>query len=266
MKYKKSVIIFSFIFILFGCQSKSDTDKSDIGESDIKKYEGAINSEESINSYFKGDAHIALLNEITADATNSDYGVLADVNEKFAELSNADKYDVFLDVIDVLKRETEHGDFLSFNCENEKENCILKSLVFKDAENTYELRGLDDTYSLFINGMEVYGRFDGNAPKTKEPSTNTPKSSGTLAIEETSCSKDGDYMNVNGYVKNNSETTYSFIKVQAEYFDSLGNIVDTDFAYAVGSEGLTPNGRKSFSIMTRNNESIIDKLLLKFEW
>ncbi len=63
-------------------------------------------------------------------------------------------------------------------------------------------------------------------------------------------------MHTNGYVKNNSEGTYSFIKVQAEYLDSLGNIVGTDFTYTVGSEGLTPNGRKSFSLITRNNESI----------
>jgi len=65
-------------------------------------------------------------------------------------------------------------------------------------------------------------------------------------IEET-------YVYCEGTVRNSGTVGASFVKVQVEWLDSSGAVVDTGETYAVGAETLRPGGAKSFEIMTRRN-------------
>jgi uncharacterized protein (TIGR02588 family) len=62
---------------------------------------------------------------------------------------------------------------------------------------------------------------------------------------------DGDYMYCKGKVRNNGSTTADFVKVEVEWLDSGGTVLDTDYTYAVAAEGLKPGGAKTFEIMSR---------------
>ncbi|GKV64090.1 MULTISPECIES: hypothetical protein [unclassified Sporosarcina] len=78
-----------------------------------------------------------------------------------------------------------------------------------------------------------------------------------LIIEETSCEAVRNFIQVNGYVKNESIYGLMSIKVRVEYLDSSQNVVDTDYTFAVApGEVLLPNERKSFSLMSPVNDSI----------
>ncbi|MFO7676052.1 MAG: FxLYD domain-containing protein [bacterium] len=61
---------------------------------------------------------------------------------------------------------------------------------------------------------------------------------------------DGDYMYCKGKVRNMGTDEATFVKVNVEWLDKDGAILDTDYTFAVSSEGLRPGAAKSFSIMT----------------
>lgn len=89
-----------------------------------------------------------------------------------------------------------------------------------------------------------------------ENTTEEDNTANSLKFEDTKLETRGDYIYYTGYVKNVGNRSYTYIKVKAVYYDEGGNILDTDWTYAVSSEGLAPNERKSFKIMTRYTESI----------
>ena len=87
-----------------------------------------------------------------------------------------------------------------------------------------------------------------NAPKEKEEKL--------LVLEETSCMTGSNYTHAKGYVKNNSNTTIYYIEITANFTDDLGNVIDTNYTFGAGGEGLKPNSRKSFEIGVPTNSSI----------
>lgn len=56
-----------------------------------------------------------------------------------------------------------------------------------------------------------------------------------------------------GKVRNNGSRAYDYIKVKVEWLDKNGDVIDTDWTYAVGGEDLGPNEAKSFKIMTESD-------------
>lgn len=60
-----------------------------------------------------------------------------------------------------------------------------------------------------------------------------------------------------GTVKNTSSTyTYKFVKLKGSFKNYSGQIIDTDWTYAVGSEGLAPGESATFDIYVDKNYSI----------
>jgi hypothetical protein len=49
-----------------------------------------------------------------------------------------------------------------------------------------------------------------------------------------------------GSVQNNGKKTYKYVKVRGAFIDRTGKTIDTDWTYAVGSEGLRPGEKSSF--------------------
>lgn len=76
-----------------------------------------------------------------------------------------------------------------------------------------------------------------------------------LIIENKKMVKDGNYVYVTGSVKNQSNESYSYIKVKVAYYDDDTNVVDTDWTYAT-SEPLRPNEQVYFEIMTKYREGM----------
>ena len=61
---------------------------------------------------------------------------------------------------------------------------------------------------------------------------------------------------VQGTVKNNSSSTVSYVKVKCAFMDNSGNVIDTNWTYAVGSEGLAPGESKKWEMMVSYDRKI----------
>jgi hypothetical protein len=103
------------------------------------------------------------------------------------------------------------------------------------------------TVSYESNSKPVNNTSSGGTPKPVES---------PLVFEETKLVVGDNYMEATGYFKNQSNQTYSYVKVKVDYKDKDGNIVDTDWTYGIDGEGLAPNSRKSFKVMTPSNPAV----------
>lgn len=61
-----------------------------------------------------------------------------------------------------------------------------------------------------------------------------------LRISNISLSSNSSYTIAEGTITNNSDETVSYVKIKGSFETSSGKVVDTDWTYAVGSEGLEP--------------------------
>lgn len=93
----------------------------------------------------------------------------------------------------------------------------------------------EEQYALSNYCYSHYLRYDDDA-KTKTESVH----SWQLAISNVSLSSNSSYTIVEGKITNNSNSTVRFVKVKGAFQNSAGRVVDTDWTYAVGSEGLAP--------------------------
>lgn len=83
-------------------------------------------------------------------------------------------------------------------------------------------------------------------PQYTAPQITPSQSTDEVKIEETDCSRDGDYVEVKGYVKNMGNLDYYYVDVKISLKNENGDVLDTYNTYAVGGEGIAPNERKSF--------------------
>ena len=77
-----------------------------------------------------------------------------------------------------------------------------------------------------------------------------------LKITVDSVTNNSGYTICTGSVKNNGTKTYKYIKVKGSFKDSSGNVVDTDWTYAAGSEGLAPGESTTFRLSVTKNSKI----------
>jgi len=77
-----------------------------------------------------------------------------------------------------------------------------------------------------------------------------------LAFEDVNSSRRGSYMYLKGRVRNNGSTEAEFVKVELDWLDKEGSIVDTGETFVVGVDKLEPGAAKSFEIMAPANSKI----------
>ena len=77
-----------------------------------------------------------------------------------------------------------------------------------------------------------------------------------LRISNVRVASDSSYMVCTGTITNNGKKNYSFVKVKGAFKNSSGTVLDTDWTYAVDSEGLAPGESKSFRMSVPKNYSI----------
>ena len=67
-----------------------------------------------------------------------------------------------------------------------------------------------------------------------------------LKISGVKVTTNSSYTVCTGTITNNGKKTYEFVKVKGSFKNSSGTVIDTDWTYAVGSEGLAPGESKTF--------------------
>lgn len=77
-----------------------------------------------------------------------------------------------------------------------------------------------------------------------------------LKFSDLSLTSNSSYTICNGTITNNGSKTYSFVKVKGAFKNSSDTVVDTDWTYAVGSEGLAPGEAKKFRLSVKNDYTI----------
>lgn len=94
-------------------------------------------------------------------------------------------------------------------------------------------------------------------PSTSASIRYTPeKAEDVLVFSGITVSKNTSYTICNATITNKGKKTYTFIEVKGKFKNSSGNILDTDWTYAVGSEGLAPGESASFRLSVKKNTNI----------
>lgn len=77
-----------------------------------------------------------------------------------------------------------------------------------------------------------------------------------LKISDVKVSSNSSYTICTGIIENKGVKTYTFVQVKGSFKDSSGNVVDTDWTYAAGSEGLSPGETTTFRMSVDKNYKI----------
>lgn len=74
-----------------------------------------------------------------------------------------------------------------------------------------------------------------------------------LKFSNIDVSHNNSYTICTGRITNNGKRTYSFVEIKGLFKNSSGIVLDTDWTYAVGSEGLAPNESTTFQMSVDKN-------------
>ena len=82
-----------------------------------------------------------------------------------------------------------------------------------------------------------------------------PEDAGLVFYDLSGTTK-GNYATVTGRVKNESKYTYTYVRVKAIFMNKDEEVLDTNWTYLVGDEGIEPQESKTFSVSVPKNKSI----------
>ena len=82
------------------------------------------------------------------------------------------------------------------------------------------------------------------------------KGEDVLEFSDINVSHNSSYTVCTGTVTNNGRKTYTFVEVKGKFEDSSGTVLDTDWTYAVGSEGLAPGESVTFRLSVDKDRTI----------
>ena len=77
-----------------------------------------------------------------------------------------------------------------------------------------------------------------------------------LKISGVSVTSNSSYTVCTGTITNNGKKTYKYVEIKGSFKNSSGTVLDTDWTYAVGSEGLAPGESKTFRMSVPKNYDI----------
>ncbi len=96
-----------------------------------------------------------------------------------------------------------------------------------------------------------------HSPTTSHGYTYTPESAeDVLEFSDFEITHNSSYTICTGTITNTGRKTYTFVEVKGKFQDSAGIVVDTDWTYAVGSEGLAPGESTTFRLSVEKDRSI----------
>lgn len=137
-----------------------------------------------------------------------------------------------------------------------KESDIKEWNYKRGIMRTFEDVVVNKSGSLASGGV-VYKKGGQMESTQKSTSTKTyePAESGfsVLQVSDVKVSYNSSYTVCTGSVKNTGKKTYTFIEVKGAFKNSSGTVLDTDWTYVVGSEGLAPNESSTFRMSIPKN-------------
>lgn len=222
----------------------------DSGNEEIKNYQNAINSDETLNDYFVNEATIGRQSSMTLENhTFVSYMVSADVNDKFLQLNDEQKYELFLKVIDVMKKES--YSYQNISC-GKKETCSIEYFQFVHEKDVYEYKRLPlkDYYSLLVNGEELYNR----APTENKTVSNTNQETETTVDNKSgndwnTLNENEKYHAVSNALYNLDQQGYSILEGEYYYIEALDAFyTDSTTSSVEVSTALSQIGQLSGSI------------------
>ena len=96
-----------------------------------------------------------------------------------------------------------------------------------------------------------------HAPSSSPSYSYTPESAtAVLDFSNISITHNSSYTVCKGTITNNGRKTYTFIEVKGAFKNASGTVVDTDWTYAVGSEGLNPGESATFRMSIDKDLSV----------
>ena len=139
--------------------------------------------------------------------------------------------------------------------------------IEKDIEKWNYKRGIVRTSEspLVVNkagnlerGNTVYKKGQFKTPTSKKSTSTKAYESAesgfsVLQVSDVKVSYNSSYTVCTGSVKNTGKKTYTFIEVKGAFKDYSGTVLDTDWTYVVGSEGLAPNESSTFRMSIPKN-------------
>ena len=115
---------------------------------------------------------------------------------------------------------------------------------------------------------EVGTVYTANKPaQSSKPTSTAEDAESVLKITVSNVETSGEYTTCEGTIKNTGKKTYKFVEVKGAFKSDYFTVVDTDWTYAVGSEGLAPGESSTFKMSVPANEDInsCDVSLLDYE-
>ena len=102
-----------------------------------------------------------------------------------------------------------------------------------------------------------------NTQKEKKETSTTP-----IKISALTFSSNSSYKMAEGTVTNTGNQTVYYVKVKVAFKNISGTTIDTNWTYAVSSEGLEPGESKKFSMAVKEDYSITDATasILNFQY
>ena len=77
-----------------------------------------------------------------------------------------------------------------------------------------------------------------------------------LRISGIELSSNSSYTIVEGTITNKSDQTVSYVQIKGAFKNSAGTVIDTDWTYAVGTEGLAPGESCTWKMSVKKDYSI----------
>ena len=99
------------------------------------------------------------------------------------------------------------------------------------------------------------GDYSYSSPSSS-PSYSTETAATALSFTNVKIEHNTSYTVCTGTVKNNGKKTYEFVKIKGSFKNSVGTVVDTDWTYAVGAEGLAPGESATFRMSIPKDASV----------
>lgn len=119
----------------------------------------------------------------------------------------------------------------------------------------------DDTFIVtkegdILHNDDLYEKGDFMEANSNTSSESYESVYNAINISETYIYKDSSYVHCSGTITNNGKEKYKYVKVKGAFKDSDGNVIDTDWTYAIDSTELSPGESKKFDLSVKYDSKI----------
>ena len=119
--------------------------------------------------------------------------------------------------------------------------------------NTYDTRNASIDLENIRKELEKYSKNIAESYEEIQELRENP-----LVISNTKLSFNSSYSILEGSITNNGFQTVYFIKIKVQFMERNGKTIDTNWTYAVGSEGLAPGETTKFKTSVEKDYSIVN--------